>query len=63
VKAGAVSQENADDTKKVGLMRSARTDKGVHAAGQVVSLKMIIEDPNCITNINEQLPSHIRVWG
>ncbi|CAB4404969.1 unnamed protein product [Rhizophagus irregularis] len=40
VAAGAVSKDNSDDPKKVGLMRAARTDKGVHAAGNLISLKI-----------------------
>ncbi|KAJ1819219.1 tRNA pseudouridine synthase 1 [Coemansia sp. RSA 2599] len=63
VKSGAVSQENADDQSKVQFQRAARTDKGVHAAGQVVSLKMIIEDPDVLGKINENLPEQIRAWG
>ncbi|KAJ2856582.1 tRNA pseudouridine synthase 1, partial [Coemansia asiatica] len=63
VKAGAVSEENADDQSKVQFQRAARTDKGVHAAGQVVSLKMIIEDPEVLSKINEYLPEQIRAWG
>lgn len=63
VKAGAVSPENADDIKKNGLMRAARTDKGVHAAGNVISCKLIIEDEKIIDKINENLPDQIRVWG
>ncbi|PVU88243.1 hypothetical protein BB559_005664 [Furculomyces boomerangus] len=63
VKAGGVSEDNSTDQKKVQLQRAARTDKGVHAAGQVVSLKMIIEDPEIVTKINSFLPDQIRVWG
>ncbi|KAG5419861.1 PUS1 [Candida metapsilosis] len=62
-KAGAISLENSLDLKKSGFQRTARTDKGVHAAGNVVSLKMIIEDPELKTKINEHLPDQIRVWG
>ncbi|EGW30460.1 uncharacterized protein SPAPADRAFT_157524 [Spathaspora passalidarum NRRL Y-27907] len=62
-KAGAISRENAEDMKKSGFMRAARTDKGVHAAGNVVSLKLIIEDPDIVKKINEHLPDQIRVWG
>lgn len=43
-------------------MRCARTDKGVHAAGNVISLKLIIEDPEVIPKINASLPEQIRVW-
>ncbi|ORX99993.1 tRNA pseudouridine synthase [Basidiobolus meristosporus CBS 931.73] len=60
---GAVSKDNAVDQKKVGFMRAARTDKGVHAAGQVVNLKMIVEDPDIIEKLNANLPDQIRVWG
>jgi tRNA pseudouridine38-40 synthase len=63
VKAGAISKANADDPKKSSLVRCARTDKGVHAAGNVISLKLIVEDPNTVQNINEHLPPQIRVWG
>ncbi|KAK9719753.1 tRNA pseudouridine synthase 1 [Basidiobolus ranarum] len=63
VKAGAISQDNADDVKKVGLTRATRTDKGVHAAGQLVSLKLIVEDSDVVEAINRNLPEDIRVWG
>ena len=45
------------------LIRAARTDKGVHAAGQTVSVKAIVEDPDVVRKINEHLPEDIRVWG
>lgn len=61
--AGAISEENSDDLKKNSFQRAARTDKGVHAAGNVVSLKLIIEDPDIISKINAALPEQIRVWG
>ncbi|KAJ1341004.1 tRNA pseudouridine(38-40) synthase [Batrachochytrium salamandrivorans] len=60
---GAVSADNAMDPGKCGFMRCARTDKGVHAAGQIVSLKMTIEDTDIIEQINARLPAQIRVWG
>ena len=63
VAAGAISKANADDPKKSSLVRCARTDKGVHAAGNVISLKLIIEDPDVIKKINDALPPQIRVWG
>jgi tRNA pseudouridine(38-40) synthase len=59
---GAVSQENAMDPNKSQFMRCARTDKGVHAGGQVVSLKIMILD-NVIAKINEILRRcFLRVW-
>lgn len=63
VAAGAISKANADDPKKSALIRCARTDKGVHAAGNVISLKLIIEDPDIVQKINDNLSPQIRVWG
>jgi tRNA pseudouridine38-40 synthase len=63
VAAGAISKANADDPKKSSLVRCARTDKGVHAAGNVISLKLIIEDADIVQKINNALPPQIRVWG
>jgi tRNA pseudouridine38-40 synthase len=63
VAAGAISKSNADDPKKSSLVRCARTDKGVHAAGNVISLKLIIEDPDIVEKINSHLSPQIRIWG
>ena len=63
VAAGAISKANADDPKKSALVRCARTDKGVHAAGNVISLKLIIEDEDIVRKINNHLPPQIRMWG
>ncbi|WBW74644.1 TruA family tRNA/ U2 snRNA pseudouridine synthase Lsp1 [Schizosaccharomyces osmophilus] len=62
VKVGAVSSYNSDDPKKVALARAARTDKGVHAAGNVITLKLIMEDEQLIEKVNQHLPPSIRVW-
>ncbi|KAJ8099854.1 pseudouridine synthase [Lipomyces tetrasporus] len=63
VKAGAISQDNSNDPKKSAFMRAARTDKGVHAAGNVISLKLIVEDADVVEKINTFLPGQIRLWG
>ncbi|KAF2729959.1 tRNA pseudouridine synthase-like protein [Polyplosphaeria fusca] len=63
VAAGAISKANADDPKKSSLVRCARTDKGVHAAGNVISLKLIIEDEDIVQKINSHLSPQIRIWG
>ncbi|KAL9053161.1 MAG: hypothetical protein Q9162_004958 [Coniocarpon cinnabarinum] len=63
VEAGAISKANANDPKKSQLVRCARTDKGVHAAGNVISLKLIIGDPDIVEKINSHLSPQIRVWG
>lgn len=62
-KTGAVSTSNAVDPKKVQLMRAARTDKGVHASCNLVSLKMICQDEQIVEKLNAVLPPQIRVWG
>ncbi|EPQ27003.1 uncharacterized protein PFL1_06895 [Pseudozyma flocculosa PF-1] len=68
--AGAVSKDNAVNPNKVGLQRAARTDRGVHAAGNLLSLKLILEPPGLaqegktlVERVNELLPPIIRVWG
>lgn len=63
VAARAISKANADDPKKSSFVRCARTDKGVHAAGNVISLKLIVEDEDIVRKINDHLSPQIRVWG
>lgn len=63
VAAGAISKANANDPKKSSLVRCARTDKGVHAAGNLISVKLIVEHPDIVRKINEKLSSQIRVFG
>lgn len=62
VKSDCIPQEHCDDMKKMSFQRCARTDKGVSAAGQVVSLKVRLVD-NIVEKINEHLPPQIRVLG
>ncbi|ORY49567.1 pseudouridine synthase [Rhizoclosmatium globosum] len=59
-KSGAITEEN-NDPKKVGLNRCARTDKGVHAAGNVVSLKLFALE-NLVEKVNACLPPQIRIY-
>ncbi|KAJ3605122.1 hypothetical protein NHX12_027172 [Muraenolepis orangiensis] len=62
IKSGCIPENHGDEMKKMSFQRCARTDKGVSAAGQVVSLKLrLIED--VIENINKHLPAQIRVLG
>ncbi|XP_063901602.1 pseudouridylate synthase 1 homolog isoform X2 [Zophobas morio] len=62
VKAGAISPWNADSLSKISFQRCARTDKGVSARENVVSLKVHMTD-NLQENINNFLPPDIRVMG
>lgn len=63
VAAGAISKANANDPKKSALVRCARTDKGVHAAGNIISLKLQDEEEDIVKKINDNLSPQIRVWG
>ena len=35
----------------------------MHAAGNLISLKLVIEDPEIVSKINQALSPQIRVWG
>ncbi|XP_063820736.1 pseudouridylate synthase 1 homolog [Pseudophryne corroboree] len=60
VLSSCIPENHAEDMKKMSFQRCARTDKGVSAAGQVVSLKIwLMEDT--VDKINSHLPSHIRI--
>ena len=64
-KAGGISDANSDDEgfRKVHWSRAARTDKGVSAMCQVVSLMMILHPPGMVERINQHLPEQIRILG
>ena len=64
-KAGAVSPENAEDLSKIGWSRSARTDKRVSAAQNIVAAKLEVENDDVdalVARINDHLPNDIRVF-
>ena len=50
---------NHPPSAQVQWNRAARTDKGVSAAGNVVSLKMMIGYPDIVERINSQLPPQV----
>ena len=56
----AAGCQGFDVPQAMQFQRTARTDKGVHAARQVVSLKMTVDDDDIVAKINAQLPDHIR---
>lgn len=62
VRAGCIPENHGEDMRKMSFQRCARTDKGVSAAGQVVSLKVWLVD-DILEKINSHLPSHIRILG
>ncbi|XP_008117248.1 pseudouridylate synthase 1 homolog isoform X1 [Anolis carolinensis] len=62
IQSGCIPENHGEDMKKMSFQRCARTDKGVSAAGQIVSLKVwLIED--ILQKINNHLPPHIRILG
>ena len=60
--AGAITEEMRDNLGKLSFQRCARTDKGVSAARQLVSLKMVSRE-EMVEAINTHLPSDIRVMS
>ncbi|KPV75201.1 uncharacterized protein RHOBADRAFT_36047 [Rhodotorula graminis WP1] len=68
-KAGAISEDNSTNPQKVSLARAARTDAGVHAALNVLALKLILSPPSkspdtpLEAHLNAFLPPAIRVWS
>ncbi|CAK83042.1 unnamed protein product (macronuclear) [Paramecium tetraurelia] len=55
LKQNLVSELNADSIKKIGVSRGARTDRGVHALCNVVSLKLQIDQKYCSSMTNNKL--------
>ncbi|KAJ0462845.1 putative tRNA pseudouridine(38-40) synthase [Helianthus annuus] len=60
---GAIPQPDLHCPKIFDFARSARTDKGVSAIGQVVSGKFYIDPPGFVERINNNLPEKFRVFG
>ncbi|XP_060582562.1 pseudouridylate synthase 1 homolog [Ruditapes philippinarum] len=62
LEAGLITQDHADTPRKMSFQRAARTDKGVSAAGNLLSLKMLMNKENLLEEINKHLPPQIRVF-
>lgn len=60
---GAVPEHDRNIPKRYDWARSARTDKGVSAVGQVVSGRFYIDPPGFIDRLNSNLPIQIRIFG
>jgi tRNA pseudouridine38-40 synthase len=58
--AGGILKSNFGQLTRIGWQRCARTDKGVHALGQVVSVKLLIA-PGLLPRVNAYLPDSIHV--
>lgn len=61
--AGAVPEQDRGCPKRFDWARSARTDKGVSAVGQVVSGRFYIDPPGLVDRLNSILPPQIRIFG
>ncbi|XP_059636560.1 uncharacterized protein LOC132278717 [Cornus florida] len=60
---GAVPEHDRGQPKRFDWARSARTDKGVSAVGQVVSGRFYIDPPGLVDRLNSNLPLQIRIFG
>lgn len=61
--AGAVPEDERGQHRKFDFARSARTDKGVSAVGQVVSGKFFVDPPGFVERLNSHLSPQIRIFG
>ncbi|KAG7394784.1 hypothetical protein PHYBOEH_004662 [Phytophthora boehmeriae] len=61
--AGGIAESNYGFLQKIGWSRAARTDKGVHAAGQLLTAKLLVGDDveGFVAKVNAALPADIRV--
>lgn len=59
-KAGAITDRNHESLQKNDWVRCARTDKGVHALGNVISCKLEMI-PDLVEEVNKHLVDQIRV--
>eukprot|EP00268_Persea_americana_P042159 TRINITY_DN4215_c0_g1_i2.p1 TRINITY_DN4215_c0_g1~~TRINITY_DN4215_c0_g1_i2.p1 ORF type:complete len:620 (+),score=134.83 TRINITY_DN4215_c0_g1_i2:87-1946(+) len=60
---GAVPTPDRGNPKRFDWARSARTDKGVSAVGQVVSGRFYVDPPGLVARLNSHLPPQIRIFG
>ena len=64
-RAGAITDDNVGTLQKISWSRAGRTDKGVHAVGQIIGCKLVLQPEPMLDRINEQLgeASGIKVLG
>ncbi|KAK4390866.1 tRNA pseudouridine synthase 1 [Sesamum angolense] len=60
---GAVPEADRGLPRRFDWARSARTDKGVSAIGQVVSGRFYVDPPGFVERLNSYLPPQIRIFG
>ncbi|KAL9229213.1 hypothetical protein vseg_004702 [Gypsophila vaccaria] len=60
---GAVPEDERGQHKRYDWARSARTDKGVSAVGQVISGRFFVDPPGFVQRMNSFLSPQIHVFG
>jgi tRNA pseudouridine38-40 synthase len=54
-RAGGISDDNVGSLQKVSWSRCGRTDKGVHALGQIISVKLVLTPEGLLQRVNGYL--------
>ena len=54
-RAGGISDDNVGSLQKVSWSRCGRTDKGVHALGQIISVKLVLTPEGLLERVNGEL--------
>ena len=64
-RAGGIADDNVGTLQKVSWSRAGRTDKGVHAVGQIIGVKLVgLDHEQLLDRINHELVgSEVRVLG
>lgn len=63
LKSGLINEEEFNNPSVMHFQRAARTDKGVSAIKQIVSMNVSQDANSLLPKINELLPSHIRLFS
>ena len=58
-RAGGISDDNIGTLQKISWSRAGRTDKGVHAVGQIISLKMLLLQPELDSAMMERINAEL----
>uniref|UniRef100_A0A803LK67 Pseudouridine synthase I TruA alpha/beta domain-containing protein n=2 Tax=Chenopodium quinoa TaxID=63459 RepID=A0A803LK67_CHEQI len=61
--AGAIPEADRGCPKRFDWARSARTDKGVSAVGQVVSGRFYVDPPGFVERLSSHLPPQFKIFG
>lgn len=62
--AGGIKEHNFGNLQKIGWSRAARTDKGVHAVGQCVAMRLhVVDEKKFVDSVNKFLPSDIALFS